>query len=148
MHLVKAFTHLQIKKIPSKYILKRYTRDAKSFVEWDRNDMVNSRQDGMEEQLRFTKLVPVAMGLARAGSKSDYAYEETLKRATSLRALIETIPANVTTSDAMPSQSPNVAEAWDSQVPMSASPISRIKGRAPEKRKQPTEAYAPPSTST
>jgi hypothetical protein len=40
------------------------------------------------------------MGIARAGSKSDYAYEEALNRATELQALIETIPANVTKASA------------------------------------------------
>jgi hypothetical protein len=39
MHLVKAFTHLQVDKIPGKYVLKRYTRGARSVVEWDRNDV-------------------------------------------------------------------------------------------------------------
>jgi hypothetical protein len=50
MHLVKAFTQLQIKKIPSKYILKCYSRDASSIVGWDKNDMVRGGQDGSEEE--------------------------------------------------------------------------------------------------
>jgi hypothetical protein len=82
MHLLRAFTWLQIKKILSKYILKRYTRDARSYVEWDRNGMVQGGSNGNQEQLCFLKLIPVVMGVARAGSKSAYAYEETLKRAT------------------------------------------------------------------
>jgi hypothetical protein len=71
MHLVKAFTQLQIKKILSKYILKRYSRDAWSIDGWDRNDIVRGGRDGSEEETRFTKLVPLMMGIARAGSKSD-----------------------------------------------------------------------------
>jgi hypothetical protein len=39
MRLIKAFTQLHIRKIPSAYIVKRYTRDDRSFVEWDQNDM-------------------------------------------------------------------------------------------------------------
>jgi hypothetical protein len=35
MHLVKAFTQLHVRKIPSAYILKRYTHNARYFVEWD-----------------------------------------------------------------------------------------------------------------
>jgi hypothetical protein len=35
---LRAFTQLQIKKKLSKYILKRYTQDARSYVEWDRNE--------------------------------------------------------------------------------------------------------------
>jgi hypothetical protein len=54
--------------------------------------------DGNNEQMRFAKLVPVVMGIARAASKSDYAYEEALERSKTLRNLIETILANVTTA--------------------------------------------------
>jgi hypothetical protein len=98
MHLVKAFTHLQVEKIPSKYILKCYIRGARSVVEWHRNDVVKGGRDGSNEQMRFAKLVPVVMGIARAGSKSEYVYEEALKRSKALRNLIETIPANVATA--------------------------------------------------
>jgi hypothetical protein len=95
MHLVKAFTELQIKKILSKYILKRYSRDARSIVSWDRNDIVRGGPDGSEEETRFTKLAPLMMGIARASSKSDYRCDETWTRGTSLKELIETIPTNM-----------------------------------------------------
>jgi hypothetical protein len=85
MHHVKTFTQLHARKIPSAYKLKRYTRDARSFVEWDRNDRSKGRQDGNREHMRVTKHVPVVMGIARAGTKSDYASD-----------LIDSIPANVT----------------------------------------------------
>jgi hypothetical protein len=49
MHLLTAFTQLQIKKILSKYILKCYTRDARSYVEWDRNDVVQGGSNGNDE---------------------------------------------------------------------------------------------------
>jgi hypothetical protein len=29
MHIIRAFTHLQVRKIPEKYILKRFTCDAR-----------------------------------------------------------------------------------------------------------------------
>jgi hypothetical protein len=35
------------------------------------------------------------MGIARAGSKSDYRWNETWTRGTSLKELIETIPTNM-----------------------------------------------------
>jgi hypothetical protein len=38
MHVIRAFTHLQVKKIPEKYILRRYTRDARQEVPLDRHD--------------------------------------------------------------------------------------------------------------
>jgi hypothetical protein len=48
-------------------------------VEWDKNDVVRGGSNGNQEQLRFVKLIPVVMGITRVGSKSPYAYEETLK---------------------------------------------------------------------
>jgi hypothetical protein len=64
MHLLRAFTCLQIKKILSKYILKHYTRDARSYVEWNRNGVVQGGSNGNKEQLCFVKLIPVVMGIA------------------------------------------------------------------------------------
>jgi hypothetical protein len=57
MHPVKAFTQLHVRKIPNGYILKRYTDDARSFIEWDRNYMPKCGQDGNREDMRFAKLV-------------------------------------------------------------------------------------------
>jgi hypothetical protein len=58
--------------------------------------VVNGGWDRNKEEMQFAKFVPVAMGIARAGTKSDYASEEAYERATTLRALIETIPTNMT----------------------------------------------------
>jgi hypothetical protein len=129
MHLVKPFTQLQITKIPREYILKWYTRDARSFVEWDRNDMVKGGVDRNDERMRFAKLVPAVMGIARAGSKSEYAYEEALQRAKELRVLIETIPPNITTTTTITNEV--VAEEADGNVGMISllePPMSQTKG--------------------
>ena len=40
MHILKVFTQLQLEEIPAKYILKRYTKDARSKVEWEKHDVV------------------------------------------------------------------------------------------------------------
>jgi hypothetical protein len=42
--------------------------------------VVKGGRDGSNEQMRFAKLVRVVMGIARVGSKSEYAYEEALER--------------------------------------------------------------------
>jgi hypothetical protein len=134
MHLVKPFTQLQITKILREYILKWYTRDARSFVEWDRNDMVRNDMvkggvDRNDERMRFAKLVPAVMGIARAGSKSEYAYEEALQRAKELRVLIETIPPNITTTMTITNEV--VAEEADGNVGMISllePPMSQTKG--------------------
>jgi hypothetical protein len=147
MHLVKAFMHLQIEKIPSKYILKCYTRGARSVVEWDRNDMVKGGRDGSNEQMRFIKRILVVMGIARAGSRSEYAYEEALERC--LRNLIETIPANVivATDTCEPDSSVgredgNTDMTIGNTVVFVAPPISGTKGRGCSKQKVHNEGPA------
>jgi hypothetical protein len=57
--------------------LKRNSGDARSIVGWDKNGMVRGGRDGSEEETRFTKLVPLVMGISRTSSKSDYRCDET-----------------------------------------------------------------------
>ncbi|CAO2189260.1 unnamed protein product [Urochloa humidicola] len=77
MHIIKAFTHLQVRTIPEKYILKMYTRDAATNVHWDRHDTVRIGKEASKENARLSKLIPKLMSLGRAGSRSDEAYVET-----------------------------------------------------------------------
>jgi hypothetical protein len=108
IHLVKAFTQLHVRKIPSAYILKWYTRDSRSFVEWDRNDMPKGGQDGNRKDMRFAKLVPAVMGISLAGAKSDYACDEAYEKSAAHRDLIDSIPANVTWSIPTDNAGPDV----------------------------------------
>jgi hypothetical protein len=138
-----------LKKHPSKYILKRYTRGARSIVEWDRNDMVKGSRDGSNEQVRFVKLIPVVMGIARAGSRSEYAYEKALERSKSLRNLIEIIPANVTVAtdtcepdSSVGQEDVNMDMTVGNTVVFVAPPISGTKGHGCSKRKVHNEGPA------
>jgi hypothetical protein len=77
MHVIRAFTHLQVKKIAEKYILRWYTRDARQEVPWDRHDGVRIGPIASRKQTRMSSLLPKLMKLGRAGSRSDHACEET-----------------------------------------------------------------------
>jgi hypothetical protein len=88
MHIIKAFTHLQVQNIPEKYILKRYTRNARSMVPWDRHDVSVGGQNEIE-QSRLLKLLPKLMRLGRARSKSDRAYTETIRHIDMITPRIE-----------------------------------------------------------
>jgi hypothetical protein len=134
MHLVKAFTQLHVRKIPSAYILKRYTHDARSFVEWDRNDMPKDGQDGNREDMRFAKLVPVVMGIARVGTKSDYACDEAYEKSTALRDHIDSIPVNVTQLVPTDNAVPDVNLDRTLMVAIAAPPLSQTKGRGHGRR--------------
>jgi hypothetical protein len=47
--------------------------------------MPRGGQDGNRKDMRFTKLVPVVMDIAHAGTKSDYTCDEAYEKSTALR---------------------------------------------------------------
>jgi hypothetical protein len=106
--------------------------------------VVKGGRNGSNEQMRFAKLVPVVMGIARAGSKSKYAYEEALKRSKTLRNLIETIPANVatTTNSSVGQEEANTDMTVVNTIIFVAPPISQTKGRGSSKWKVHNEGSA------
>jgi hypothetical protein len=105
--------------------------DARSFIEWDPNDMPKDRQDGNKEDKRFAKLVEAVMGIARVGTKSDYACEEAYEKSTALRALIERIPVNVTRSIPLGNEGTDVNVDGNFMVATAALPMSQRKGCHP-----------------
>jgi hypothetical protein len=95
---------------------------------WDRNDMLKGGQDGNREDMRFANLALVVMGIARAGTKSDYACEEAYEKSTALRSLIESIPANMTRSVSTDNEGPDVNVEGNLMVTIAAPPLSQTKG--------------------
>jgi hypothetical protein len=57
MHVIKAFTHLQVQSIPNRYIPRHYTFNARCVVPWDRHGVrVTTHAD--TKQMRMSKLLP------------------------------------------------------------------------------------------
>jgi len=83
-HLIKAFTHLQIDNIPSDYIMKRYTRGARSMVTWDRHDIVTTETACESEKNKTKKLVEIAMTAVRACRKTSFGFEKACEQMTAL----------------------------------------------------------------
>jgi hypothetical protein len=52
VHLLRAFMHLQVEKIPSKYILQRYTVSSRQDVPFERNDKSFRGKDGVTKSYR------------------------------------------------------------------------------------------------
>jgi hypothetical protein len=94
-HLVKAFTHLRIRKVSSHYILKRYTGNVRHQLMWDRNDIVIVGPDCTTEQFRTSKLVTLAMAAVRACRKSRTVFDARCQRLDELRILAESIPYDI-----------------------------------------------------
>jgi hypothetical protein len=136
---VKAFTHLQIRKVPSQYILKRYTRNARHQLMWDRNDIVTVGPDCTTEQFRTSKLVTLAMVAVRACRMCRTTFEGGCQRFEEMRILTESIPSEIgpsaqgsrranTSENEQPisADAPNEAESM--VVSMSAPRIAKTKG--------------------
>jgi hypothetical protein len=79
--------------------------------------------------MRFAKLVPVVMGIARAGTKSDYACDEAYEKSAALRDLIDSIPANVTRSVPTDNAGSDVNLHSTLTITIAPPPLSQTKGR-------------------
>jgi hypothetical protein len=87
--------HLQIKKVPSHYILKRYTRNARHQLMWDKNDIVMVGLDCTMEQFKMSKLVTLAMTAVRACRMSRTTFIAGCQRLEELRILAWSILSDI-----------------------------------------------------
>jgi len=126
MHIIRAFTHLQVRRIPERYILKRYTRDAKEEVTWDRHDGVRIGAQASKEQCRMSKLLPKLMRLGRDGSKSDHAFEEANRHPDKITPGIELFPRSADDESSDPVPLANGSAATSGGVDTDSPPSSAL----------------------
>jgi len=151
MYDIRAFTHLQGRRILERYILKRYTRDEREEVTWDRHDGVRIGAQASKDQCWMLKLLPKLMRLGRAGSKSDHAFQKANRQLDKINPSIELFPRS--TDDESPAPAPSASGSVapsgsaDTNSPPSSTlmhagvllikpPVSRTKGRGPRKQKK------------
>ncbi|CAL4906891.1 unnamed protein product [Urochloa decumbens] len=139
MHIIRAFTHLQVRRIPESYILKRYTRDTRQEVEWDRHDGVRIGGHASKEQTRLSKLLPKLMKLGRAGSRSDRACTEVNRLLDKITPGVEMFPRSIDHESSDPGQSSSGSVVTGTTVLSDGRlvlepPVSRTKGRSPGKQ--------------
>lgn len=77
VHLLRAFIHVQLEKIPEKYILRRYTKYARQEVGFDTHDKLPAGEDGVKQSYRLKRLASKAMAAARSGVMSEAAVQNT-----------------------------------------------------------------------
>jgi hypothetical protein len=70
-HLVQIFTQLQVRKVPSRYIPKRYTRDARTNTSFDRHYRRFVGGDGETKANRMIELLPDWCALQQASIMSS-----------------------------------------------------------------------------
>ncbi|RLN05473.1 uncharacterized protein C2845_PM13G08790 [Panicum miliaceum] len=132
-----------VRKIPEKYILKRYTRNAREEVAWDRHDGVRICAQASKEQTRMLKLLPKLMRLGRAESRSDRAFEETDRQLDKITPGIEMFLRSVDGESSDPGASATgsvttegVSCVLHNEMLLIEPPVWRTKGRIPGKQKK------------
>ncbi|CAM0150130.1 unnamed protein product [Urochloa decumbens] len=94
--------------IPSDYIMKRYTRGARSVVTWDRHDIVSTELGCESDQYKTRKLVQLAMTAIGACRKTSIGFGRGCEQLIALAEWAETIAA-----DTGPSNVGDCASAQD-----------------------------------
>jgi hypothetical protein len=114
--LIKAFIYIQFGNIPSDYIMKRYTRDARSMVPWDRHDVVTTGSGCESDQYKTKRLVEIAMAPVRSLRKTSMGFQKGCEKRTALAEWGETIAASTRPSnmlDCMSEQNDGIDETRD-----------------------------------
>jgi hypothetical protein len=78
VHLLRAFMHLQVEKIPSKYILQRYTVSSIQDVPFGRIDKSFRGKDGVTKSYRQKMLLTKTMKVVRQACMSKSGYDKAM----------------------------------------------------------------------
>jgi hypothetical protein len=78
VHLLRAFMHLQVEKIPSKYILQRYTVSSRKDVPFERIDKSFRGKDGVTKSYRQKMLLTKTMKVVRQACMSKAGYNKAM----------------------------------------------------------------------
>ena len=78
VHLLRAFMHLQVEKIPSKYILQRYTVSSRKDVPFERIDKSFRGKDGVTKSYRQKILLTKTMKVVRQACMSKAGYDKAM----------------------------------------------------------------------
>jgi hypothetical protein len=74
----KSFMHLQVEKIPSKYILQRYTVSSRKDVPFERIDKSFKGKDGVTKSYRQKMLLTKTMKVVRQACMSKAGYDKAM----------------------------------------------------------------------
>jgi len=95
VHLLRTFIHIQIDKIPAKYIFKRYTKSARRDVAFSREDKILTGDDGNTKNYRTKLLLKKSTKVVQAGSMSKAAFERAIEGMDSVFNEIKDIPHDI-----------------------------------------------------
>jgi hypothetical protein len=78
VHLLRTFMHLQVEKIPSKYILQRYSVSSRKDVLFERIDKSFRGKDGVTKSYRQKMLLTKTMKVVRQACMSKAGYDKAM----------------------------------------------------------------------
>ncbi|CAL5082383.1 unnamed protein product [Urochloa decumbens] len=125
-HLVCVLTNLQVEHVPSKYIPKRYTREARVDTAFDRHDRMFSRPSGETKASQMLELLPDWCALQRSSVMSSEAVSKCKELLKEALDVIKEIPHDVGPSATTAAAQNPVPE--EQSVSASAPPVSNTKG--------------------
>ncbi|KAM3196560.1 hypothetical protein ACQJBY_072320 [Aegilops geniculata] len=122
-------TNEQIQRLPSKYVPRRYTRNARIDPPYDRNDTLQVGADGTLVSVTHFNMLREAFACVRAGDRSTVASVRVMNVLKELRAQVEDLPADV-----MPvfDEGGCSAPADREMISFKAPPLSKTKGSRSE----------------
>ena len=91
-HLVRVFAHLGLEKIPSRYVLKRFSRYATEDTSFDRHDMLYAGPGGDTKARRTKTILTDLFKLQRSAVMSEQAMERAKAIITEVIKELDKIP--------------------------------------------------------
>ncbi|XP_020404553.1 uncharacterized protein [Zea mays] len=99
VHLLRTFMHLQIDRIPSEYILQRYTYSAIQDVTFSRDDKNLKGKDGETKSYRQKMLLKKSMKVVHHASLSKAGYDRALEMMDELLLLLSRLEPDIEGDD-------------------------------------------------
>jgi hypothetical protein len=94
-HIVRVFAHIGLEKIPSRYVLKRFTRYATEETSFDRHDMVYAGPGGDTKARRTKSILTDLFKLQRSAVMSEQAMEKAKAIITAAIEELDKIPTDL-----------------------------------------------------
>ena len=95
VHLLRTFIHIQVDKIPVKYIFKRYTKFARNELAFSREDKLLTGADGNTTSYRTKLLLTKSTKVVQAGTMSNAAFQRAIEVMDSLFNEIKDVPHDI-----------------------------------------------------
>ena len=155
-HVIAVFEHLRLDEIPTKYILKRYTKNAVTDPTFNRRDYIATASDGMSLEYRWALLYNEAMKTVNKALSSDRMFDRVMCAFKEVNSRLDDDENDVTNQSSSPPDGgepeqplqsvdiPDDANS-DAYADIQPPPVAKTKGsRTKEKEEAPKQSRPRP----